>query len=317
MNEVALIQKYLSPLTRGFKESLFLEDDAAFLKKNNKIKVLSVDNFIHGVHCPIDLSPNLSIARSIMVAASDLAAMAASPYCMLISISLPNKNNIKNIKKIVKGIKWSIKKTKLKLLGGDLCSYNGPLSFCVTVIGTAKNNYLLKRKGAKSGDYLMVTGNIGDSKIGLDCLEKKINNISVADKKKAIKRFLIPPLRHELAVSLSPHVKSCIDISDGLVIDAGKLAKSSECGLKIESSKTPLSNLAKRILKKNYCSIEELLSAGDDYELAFAVDKANIEKIKKIALSRKTKVSIIGKFTKNKGTFLDDKKFINGYSHFK
>ena len=58
------------------------------------------------------------------------------------------------------------------------------------------------------------------------------------------------------------------------------------------------------------------MSAGDDYELAFAVDKVNIEKIKKIAYLKKVKISVIGKFIKNKGTFLDDKKFTNGYSHF-
>ena len=86
MDEIALIEKYLSPLTKKFKEALSLEDDAAILERNNRNNVISVDNFIHGVHCPLELSPDLSVYRAVIIAASDLAAMASKPYCMFISI---------------------------------------------------------------------------------------------------------------------------------------------------------------------------------------------------------------------------------------
>ena len=315
MDETKLIEKYLSPLTKNFKESLFLKDDAAILKKTHKKKIVSMDNFIHGVHCPDNLAPNLSVARAILVAISDLAAMASLPYCMFISISLPRKEGLEKMKKISNGISWAITHTKLRLLGGDLCTYDGPLSYCVTVVGI-ENKKILKRKGAKAGDFLIVSGTIGDSKLGLDCIEKRIKKLSSIDKKKAIKRFLVPPLRHEFACLISPYVKSCIDISDGLVLDAGKLAKNSNCGLNIASDKTPLSRLVKKTLKNNIYSIEQIISAGDDYELAFAVEKKNILKVKKIAASKRIKVSIIGHFTKENGVYVDNQRFTNGYSHF-
>ena len=315
MDETSIIEKYLAPLAKKYDESLALEDDAAVLNTNKKKKIVSVDNFIHGVHCPIGLRPDWSVKRAIFVAVSDLAAMAAKPYCMFLSISLPNKNCISKMKKISIGIKSAITHTKLKLLGGDLCTYDGPLSYCVTVIGYQQKNKILTRKGAMPGDYLFITGTIGDAKLGLDCLKKK-KTLSFGQKK-IVKKFLFPPLRHDLSISLSPYTRSCIDLSDGFLLDAGKLARYSGCGLKIESSSIPLSKYAQKILSRNKSySIEELLIAGDDYELAFAVEKKNFNKIKKEAKLKKIKLTQVGKFIKKAGTYLDNKKISRGYTHF-
>ena len=106
MREKEILEKYFAPISKNFSNSFFLEDDAALLKNfNNQDYVVSVDNFIHGVHCPLDLKPKASITRAILTATSDLAAMAAKPYCMFLSISLPNKNCISKMKKISIGIK--------------------------------------------------------------------------------------------------------------------------------------------------------------------------------------------------------------------
>ncbi len=112
------------------------------------------------------------------------------------------------------------------------------------------------------------------------------------------------------------HKVLCIDISDGLIFDSFKLASNSQCGLEISSSKIPISLKAKAVLKKKYISFNDLINAGDDYELAFSVSEKNLEFIKKAAKSKKIKVSIIGKFTKEKKLLLDGKAFSGGYSHF-
>ena len=102
-------------------------------------------------------------------------------------------------------------------------------------------------------------------------------------------------------------VSSCIDISDGLIFDSSKLALNSNCGLKIKSSKIPISLKAKNILNKKYSSINDLINAGDDYELAFSINEKNLKYIKKIANRKKVKVSGYKKaiITLKKGQSID------------
>ena len=115
---------------------------------------------------------------------------------------------------------------------------------------------------------------------------------------------------------ISNKVSSCIDISDGLILDSFKLASNSECGLEINSSKIPVSLKARKLLKRKYLSLNDLITAGDDYELAFSVSEKNLEFIKKVGKTKKVKISVIGKFIKEKKFLLDGKAFSKGYSHF-
>ena len=171
MDEISIIDKYFKPLSKNFKDSLELNDDAAILKKIPEDNiVISVDNFIYGVHCPVWLNEKYAIIRAILVAISDLSAMGAKPYCIFLSITLSKKMNKKFFYNLNKGIAKALKITKTYLAGGDICSSIGPISFSVTVVGTGKKKKLLKRKGAKPGDILFVTGNSGSAKIGLDLL---------------------------------------------------------------------------------------------------------------------------------------------------
>ena len=101
-----------------------------------------------------------------------------------------------------------------------------------------------------------------------------------------------------------------------MIFDSFNLASNSEWGVEISSSKIPLSIKAITILKKKYLSLNDLITAGDDYELAFSVSEKNLEFIKRVGKIKKVKVSVIGKFTKEKKLLLDGKAFSKGYSHF-
>ena len=87
-------------------------------------------------------------------------------------------------------------------------------------------------------------------------------------------------------------------------------------GISFCKSKIPVSLKAKTILKRKYISLNDLITAGDDYELAFSVSEKNLEFIKKVGKTKKVKISVIGKFTKEKNFLLDGKSFSRGYSHF-
>ena len=318
MDENFIINKYLRPLSKNFKEALNLSDDAAILKVlKNKNLVVSVDNFIYGIHCPKYINISSGVNRAILAATSDLSAMAAKPYCIFISITL-NKDNIstKLLKGLKQGISKALRNTKAVLAGGDLCSSSGAISFSVTVIGEGFRKNLLHRKGAKPKELLCVSGNIGDAKIGLDVLLKNKKESKNLKNNYFIKKFINPPIRNDFIRMISHKVSSCIDVSDGLIFDSFKLASNSECGVEISSSKIPISLKARTILKRKYLSLTDLITAGDDYELAFSVNEKNLDFIKKAGKLKKVKVSVIGKFTKEKKFLLDGKAFSRGYSHF-
>mgnify|MGYP001090026302 FL=1 len=200
MNETRIIEKFFQPLSKGFKGALNLEDDAAILDKiKEKNFVISVDNFIVGIHCPEWLDIKLAITRAILVASSDLSAMAVEPYCVFISISIHKKIKEKAFNELKKGINKALKLTKTKLGGGDICVYNGPSAFCITVVGKGKKINILKRSGAKPKEILCVTGTIGDAKLGLDRLirNKTIKKNKLTDK--CINRFLVPEVKFDFA----------------------------------------------------------------------------------------------------------------------
>ena len=318
MDENFIINKYFKPLSKNYEEALNLSDDASVLKVlKNKNLVVSVDNFIYGIHCPKYINISSGVNRAILAAISDLSAMAAKPYCIFISITL-NKDNIstKLLKGLKQGISKALRNTKAVLAGGDLCSSSGAISFSVTVIGEGFRKNLLHRKGAKPKELLCVSGNIGDAKIGLDVLLKNKKESKNLKNNYFIKKFINPPIRNDFIRMISHKVSSCIDVSDGLIFDSFKLASSSECGIEISSSKIPISLKAKTILKRKHISLNDLITAGDDYELAFSISEKNLEFIKKAGKTKKVKVSVIGKFTKEKKFLLDGKAFSGGYSHF-
>ena len=318
MDENFIIDKYFKPLSKNSKEALNLSDDAAVLKVFKKKKlVVSVDNFIYGIHCPKYINISSGVNRAILAAISDLSAMAAKPYCIFISVTLDKENiSIKLLKDLKQGISKALKNTKAFLAGGDLCSASGVLSFSVTVIGQGFRKKLLHRRGAKPNELLCISGNIGDAKIGLDILLRNKKESKSLKENYFIKKFINPPIRNNFIRMISNKVSSCIDISDGLIFDSFKLASNSECGLEINSSKIPVSLKARTILNRKYISLNDLITAGDDYELAFSVSKKNLEFIKKVGKTKKVKVSVIGKFTKEKNFLLDGKAFSKGYSHF-
>ena len=317
MSENAFIDNYLKPLSRSFNDALNLNDDAAILKNfKDKNFVVSVDNFITGVHCPNWLNASYSITRAILIAVSDISAMGAKPYCIFLSISMPKKIKKKLFDDLQKGIKKALLLTDTKLAGGDLCTYDGPLSFCVTVLGRAKKNNILKRAGARFEDFLCLTGTIGDAKIGLDSLlkKRKLNKSILTES--TVSKFLCPTVRTHFSQKIAKYANACIDVSDGLIVDVSKLAKNSNCGLKVFSKSIPLSVIAKEKLKIKEYSLKDFISAGDDYELAFAVKKKSLEAVKKIAYKMNVKFTVIGKFTKENVILLDEKTFTNGYAHF-
>ena len=218
MHEFELINKYFSKLSKNNKGSLRLNDDVFFDKSKNL--VISIDTYIQGTHFIDFKKPDLVIKKIIRSSISDLICKGVKPLYYFISGS-GNKKTFSNtnLNKISKSLNQEQKKYKIFLCGGDTVLSN-KLSFSITSVGFSKK--IIPRNNAKLGDDIYVTGNLGDSFVGLNILKKNFN-LNQKLNKYFISKYYMPNLHLKLIDDLFFFANSSIDISDGLVSDLEKL----------------------------------------------------------------------------------------------
>jgi len=308
MNEFELIKNYLQKLTKNNPGALKLNDDVFFDKKN-KI-VLSIDTYNEGVHYIDFKNPELIIKKIIRSSISDLICKGVKPKYFLLSGSGNKKHfNKKNINLISKSINEEQKKYNIKLSGGDT-SISKISSFTIVSLGLSKN--IVKRNNVKKNDDIYVTGNLGDSYIGLKILKKKIN-INNKYKNYFIRKYFLPDLPIVLCKYLIKIANSSIDVSDGLFADLNKLINNQKIGYIVYLDKIPISRNLNNYLKNNNKKSLNFISKGDDYQILFTSSKKNRTYIKKLAKRINLKITQIGTTTNiNK-----QRKIISHKYHFK
>ena len=260
MNEFELINKYFLKLTKNNPGSKKLNDDVFFDKKSNL--VVSVDTYNESFHFPNFKYPDLVIKKSLRSSISDLICKGVKPKFYFISGS-GNKKNFtkKNLKLITKSLKNEQKKYNLKLSGGDTTNSN-KVSFSITTIGFSNN--IVERNKAKINDDIYVTGNIGDSYLGLKIIKNKIK-INSKLKKYFINQYYSPNLPFKIYKYLQKIANTSMDISDGLISDMIKLINKQKLSFEIDINKIPVSNMLKLYLNKYYKKKIKSLFKGDDY----------------------------------------------------
>ena len=270
-SEFSLIQQYFAGLGEGPFVERGVGDDAATLRVPvGHVLQISTDTALVDVHFPSGL-PAADVAyRSLMAAASDLAAMGAQPMALLLSLTLPAVEE-DWLRHFTAGLKAACRETRLPLAGGD--TTRGALSLTVTVLGSTPETEFLTRSGAKPGDRLCVSGTLGDAAAGLAILKGEVS-VSCPDARQALRdRFARPTARLALGQKLKGIASAAIDISDGLLADAGHLATASEIAIEIDSAQIPLSD-ALRSLDDTEQALRWALAGGDDYELLFCLPPA-------------------------------------------
>ncbi len=210
MHEFELIKKYFSKLSKLNKASLDLNDDVFFDKK--KSLVISIDTYNEGVHFIDFKKPDLVIKKILRSSISDLVCKGVSPKYYFISGS-GNKKTFtkKNLSKISKSLTQEQNKYGIFLCGGDT-TFSNKLSFSITSVGYSKN--IVYRNKAKLNDDIYVTGNLGDSYVGLQILQNKIKTTKKL-KNYFIKKYFEPEIQIKLTRNLLKFANSSIDISDG------------------------------------------------------------------------------------------------------
>ena len=244
ITEFDIIKKYLKPLAKNDKNSLKLNDDIYFNFKNGT--AISLDTYIHGVHF-INSSPEFFLKKVLRASLSDLFCKGIKPKHYFLSMSL-NKKMLSSqwLKKVKRILETEQKKFNITLSGGDT-TFSPKFSVTIVVLGYSKNKPVL-RNTCKFNDDIYVTGNIGDSFLGLNVLKKKNNFNQYNDIFK--KKFFEPDLPFKITPFLKKIASSSIDISDGLSQDLSHLCSKKMFGAIIDLNKIPISTSTKVLLKK-------------------------------------------------------------------
>ena len=290
MHEFELINKYFSKLTNKSEASLNLNDDV-FFDKANKL-VVSVDTYIEGNHFHYFKNPELTIKKIIRSSISDLICKGVKPKYYFLSGSGNSKTFTKNnLAKISKSLKEEQKKYNIILGGGDTVNSN-KLSFTVTSIGFS--NKIICRNKSKVNDDIYVTGNLGDSFLGLSLLKNKIK-INKKLSTYFINQYYMPEIKYSLTDYLNKFATSSIDLSDGLITDLEKLTNKQKNSYQLFFDKIPVSKNLNSVLNSKNLIKKNLISRGDDYQVLFTANFKNRSYIKKISSSKKIKITRIGK----------------------
>jgi len=304
MHEFELIKNYFQKLSKKSPSSLNLNDDV-FFDKQKKL-VVSVDTYIEGNHFLDFKKPDLVIKKIIRSSISDLICKGVKPKYYFISGS-GNKNSFSktNLSKISKSLNEEQNKYKIFLSGGDTV-FSNKLSFTITTIGFA--NDIIYRNKAKIDDDIYVSGNLGDSYLGLLFLKDRIK-LSSSLSKYFTNQYFMPNIQLKLVEQIKKFANTSIDVSDGLLSDLDKMINNQKLSYKLYLKDIPISNNLKKILEQRKLPKINYISNGDDYQVLFTASKNKRRIISKIASNYKIKLTKIGSthsFIK-KPSIVDDK----------
>lgn len=318
--EFNLINRYFSNRQPQRKDVfLALGDDCALVKPPENVRIaISTDTLVAGTHFLIDANPAWVAHKALASNISDLAAMGATPAWVSFALTMPNPDEAW-LKPFCDAFFELANYYNIQLIGGD--TTKGPLSLTLTVQGFVPQEQALLRSGAKVGDWVYVTGDLGDSKAGLDVI---LNN-ALRAKPFALeleKRHYLSTPRILAGQALLNLASAAIDISDGLVSDIKHILERSQVGVSLDVAALPLSQELLQFVGNLEIAQQYALTSGEEYELCFTVPEQNKGSIESALAHCGCKVSCIGQI-RPQGTFELHHQGkvlnwqLNGYDHFK
>lgn len=255
--EFDFISRLFRPLAG--QGALDLRDDAALITQRLGFDLaISTDTIVEGTHYLPDDPPE-TVGRKLMrVNLSDCAAIGAVPYGYFLNIARPRAVDDAWFLSFAEGLAGDQRAYGLQLLGGDTTSTRGPLVLTMTILGWVAQGQALRRNAAQPGDEVWVTGQIGDATHGLAARLGDLPDPAG----RMIARYQQPQPR--VGLNLYGIANAVLDISDGLVQDAGHIARESQVDLALEAERVPLSSDVRTFGRPG---LLRALSGGDDYEL--------------------------------------------------
>ncbi|MFN4079633.1 MAG: thiamine-phosphate kinase [Saprospiraceae bacterium] len=295
LGEFGLIERLTAPFAPQRHSTLKgVGDDAAVIDIGGGMCMLvSTDMLVEGIHFDLAYTPLKHLGyKAIAVNLSDIYAMNGMAEQVTVSIALSNRFSVEALEELYAGIQAACKAYNVDLVGGDTTSSPKGLAISVTAIGRCEQERVTYRSGAKVGDLICISGDLGGAYIGLQLLEREKRvwqsapdvQPDLEDQKYVIGRQLKPEARREMIeifrrADLKP--TAMIDISDGLASEIFHICKQSGVGALIEESGVPIHNDTQLMaLKFKLDPITCALSGGEDYELLFTIDPKDTDKVR-------------------------------------
>jgi len=309
LGEFDLIARHLAPLSRALPGAHALTDDAALLPPPPGCDlVITTDAMIEGVHFLPSDAPDTIARKALRVNLSDLAAKGAKPWCYQMVLGLPQAPEEPWMAAFTAGLAADQAEFGIVLSGGDTVRQPDRLLVSITALGLVPKGGMISRQGAKAGDGLYVTGSIGDAALALRA--RLHGDVFPADALAFFSsRLDLPTPRVALGVALGGalgqalqgRVHAALDVSDGLIQDAGHLARAAGLALRIDAASVPLSPFAAASLDKRPDLLPVLLSGGDDYEILFAAPMESEAALQALAAAENVAITRIGTFMVGSG----------------
>lgn len=296
---------FIADLVREFQAAprgvVGIGDDAAVLP-GRPTRVVTTDLLVEGQHFRWDLLSASDLAhRALEVNLSDIAAMGARPEAFWLGLAWPRTAMaLRRLNRFLAELASLCKQRRIALLGGDtVCGTEGALTIAITAIGQPWPGGPVLRRGAKPGDWIVVSGPLGGAALGLRSLAGQAGRERLAPsaRRSAVDRYRRPRARLDLARGLARHASALIDLSDGIGLDLPRLARASRRGFRVEQRAIPLASGA---------GLDLALHGGDDYELLATIPVHRWRSAQTAAARAGGELWPIGRITQAAGFWLID-----------
>ena len=320
VNEFELIARFFTRTPRSPSVLLGVGDDAALLAPApGHVIVAAVDMLVGGRHFFPDTDPESLGHKALAVNLSDIAAMGATPKWALLALALPDSDPVW-LAAFARGLLALADAHGVELVGGD--TTRGPLNLCVTILGEIPAGEAITRAGARVGDDIYVSGQLGDAALAVAARAGRIA-LDAAALAACCARLDRPAPRVALGARLRGVANAMLDVSDGLTGDLGHILDASAVGAVIDLESVPRSPvLAARLAGADHALARQcLLAGGDDYELCFTAAPAASAQIEGIARELGLPLTRIGAVVVGGGLTVRDERgavieLPRAYDHF-
>jgi thiamine-monophosphate kinase len=321
LGEFDLIARYLAPLSQGVSGSFNLTDDAATVSVPAGCElVVTTDAMIEGIHFLAKDGPERIARKLLRVNLSDLAAKGAKPVGYQLVLGLPGVDE-DWLARFCAGLAQEQAAFGIVLHGGDTVRSPDRIVLSVTAFGHVPVGGMIRRGGAQAGEGLYVTGSIGDAALGL---EVKLNHRLFSSAAMLVfdSRLHLPTPRVAFGQALKGIASAAMDVSDGLVQDAGHLAATSGLQAIIQVDAVPLSLATRQAILDDPRLLPVILTGGEDYELLFSIPPSAADRLAELSKSAGLAVTRIGQLQSGSGVTVVDARGQplpldkDGFQHF-
>ncbi|UCE91641.1 MAG: thiamine-phosphate kinase [Methanobacteriota archaeon] len=292
-------------------------DDCAAIDIGDRYLLVTTDMMAAKTHIPKGMKPYDIGWSLVAVNLSDIAAMGGSPIGLVTAIGITRGHPVDYLESIVDGMNECAQRFGTSIMGGDTKEHES-LTLCGTAVGEVPKNQIILRKGAKPGDLVVVSGELGLAGAGYYSMKR---NLGLTDCEAALRRPR-PRLKEGAALAASGLVTSGMDISDGLSSSVFELSRNSGMTYEIDYSTLPKAEEVGLVFQDLERQKSLVLNFGDDFELLFTIERGAESDLEDITARTGTPFTVIGKVTSGEENILIDnarrEKLENlGYEHFR